>query len=362
MDRYKTISFIISIYKNLLKTLFFQSRNGILVNVSLSQIKDIMASKIFAKTQNFVLAFLIIFSFSGCDQVSNFTESFKEYFGPKEKPAQQAVAVSTPAPTPQTQVNTDKPLAPNELARVGNWSITVEEFNARLAQLKEVVPEYDVDDPQAKALILEELIRQQLLVEYAEDSGLSKRKDIVDAVEEFRRTLLVREVAVQLTENVEASELEARQYYDQNKEALIEPEELRVREIVVDTQQGAKDILIELLKGADFSQIAQERSIGKTAAQGGDLGFISEAPFEQMANTLSTLNIGDISSVFSGPQGFYIVKIEEKRGGEQKDFAEIKDEIKTGLTLLKQQQAILGKIEAAQKKSPVKVNEGLLTK
>ncbi|MCH9047094.1 MAG: peptidylprolyl isomerase, partial [SAR324 cluster bacterium] len=162
---------------------------------------------------------------------------------------------------------------------------------------------------------------------------------------EFRRTLIVREVARQLTENIAVSEIEARVFYDENREALIGAAQWRVREIVVPTKEEAANILGQILVGTDFAQMARQHSKGETAANGGDLGFITEEPFPQMGNTLLSLEVGGVSGVFKGPDGYYIAKLEEKKGGEQIEFEEIKEDIIQSQTLLKQQQVILADMD-----------------
>ena len=69
------------------------------------------------------------------------------------------------------------------------------------------------------------------------------------------------------------------------------------------------------------------------------------------------LKVGETSNIFSGPEGFYIIKIEDKK---EQDFESIKNEILSGLTLLKQQQAILDLLDNLEKKTPIFKNEQLL--
>ena len=61
-----------------------------------------------------------------------------------------------------------------------------------------------------------------MLVLGAEQTELAHQKDIRAAVDEFRRTLIVREVARQLTENITISEEEARIFYGENEDVLNE--------------------------------------------------------------------------------------------------------------------------------------------
>ena len=292
---------------------------------------------------------------SGCDRATDF---LSEYF-PSLKKEEQAVAPA-PAQKPVDAVVVEQPLPANVLARVGKWTLTKEDFEQRLAGLKEVIPEYDIDDLESKQLILEELVRQQMLVQDAEQSGMANDKEIKAAVEEFRNTILVREMAAKITEGVIATAQEAQEYYEENKEAFVEPEEYRIREIVVPTQEEARDILVEILKGTDFAEMAQARSQSESASGGGDLGFLVRPKFPEMAGQMTVLDAGEVSSVFRGPDGYYIIKMEEKTGGAPVSFEEVREDIVEGLTLLKQQQAILEYIDNIKKKIDVQVNEKLL--
>lgn len=243
---------------------------------------------------------------------------------------------------------------------MGNWTITIEEFKDRLKALKEAVPEYDIADVEQNKLLLDELIRQQLLVQEAEQTGLANEKDIKLAVDEFRRTLIVREAAGRLIEGQEATEEEAKQYYEEHKADFVEPASYHLREIVADTEEEAKTIVVEVLKGADFVEMVKAHSKAKSAWNKGDLGSVSTFPFPKMEQVVLTLEVGGVSNPFKGPEGFYIVKLEEKKGGQEKPFEEIKEDIKTGLTLLKQQQKILSHIDELAQKTTVEVNVKLL--
>ncbi len=303
-----------------------------------------------------IVGILLFLSTQGCDKIP----FISKYFPSLKNDATQT-AESQPAALVSTAVSTP-PITGDILARVGSWTLTLDEFNRKLASLREAIPEYNVDDPESKKLVLEELIRQELLVEDAERSGIAKQKDILDAIEEFRRTLLVRETAFKITENITTTDTEAQDYYTQNKDAFRNPLQWHLREILVFTEEEAKGILIELLQGADFAATAQARSKSASAVQGGDLGFVSELKFPQMEMALSTLEVGSASNIVKGPDGFYIFKLEEKKGGDLINFDEAKEDIKSGLTLMKQQQKILDYIKALEQKTTVEKNEALLGK
>lgn len=303
-----------------------------------------------AKSKVGVAAFLIgcLLSFLGCDKIPFVSKFFPSAKTVKKEQKQELVL---PA---------DTGLPVGALARVGKWTLTLNEFNDRLNSLKELAPDYDTTTSDSKKRILDELINQELLVQEAEATGVADKKDIVDAVSEFRRTLLVREMATSITQNIESAENEAQDYYNQNKDLFKEPAEWRLREIVVPTESEAKDVLVELLKGADFTATAQVRSKSASASKGGDLGFISEFKFPQMESAVNVLDVGKISSVVKGPGGYYIFKLEEKKGGQAQPYAEIAEQLKNAMTLYKQQQEVMSHIEKLKEKTKIETNEDLL--
>ena len=299
------------------------------------------------------LTLLFVVSFVSCDQIS----SIREYFSKSKSNKNSSSSLKPPV---VQEIKTEMPLPENVLASVGHWTLTKDEFNDRLKALKEAYPDYDIGSLENKKLLLDELVNQELVVMDAESSGLAKEKDITGAVEEFRRTIIVREAARKVTEGINVSEDDERAFYEKNKDSLVEAPQWHVREIVVDSQLRANEILLELLKGSDFAEAAKLNSKSKTAETGGDLGFLTQEPFPEMANALLSLKEGEISSVFKGPDGYYIVKLEEKKGGSQLPFEKVQDRIKELLTSNQQQQAIIAYINELKLKAKVEINENLL--
>jgi peptidyl-prolyl cis-trans isomerase C len=381
--------------------LFFNYTGGILGIVFSKKEREVLKKK--QSLMPLVFSGICILSFQGCDQISSFfnpsrqkntekhitkpavekdsidfkaSPALMHYKGEKvpmsessgieiaqAKRPTPSVQSSQPQSSPTPEAKQGGQLGENELARVGDWVLTVDEFKQRLEALKELVPDYNTADVEQNKLILDELVRQQLVVQEAEKSGLAKKKEIVQAVEEFRRTIIVQEVANQITSEISATEEEAKEYYEKNKADFVEPGQWRIREIMVETEEEAKDIQIKLLSGgADFETMVKERSKSQSAWQKGDLGYLSEFAFPKMEAVVKALEIGQVSNVFKGPEGYYIVKLEDKKGGESKAFDEIKQEIIDGLTFLKRQEAIAKYLQSLQEKIKVEVNESLLEK
>ena len=300
----------------------------------------------------FAICLICAVFFLGCDQIS----AIKDYFAGEEEVETSAPVVEAQAPAVQQAVMTA-----DTIAMVGDWTITRDEFKERVKALKEVVPDFDVTSAEARKLVIDELVRQQLLVIDAGRSGVADSKDIKDAVDEFRRTLIVREAAQKLVEGIEVTDEEAQTFYNENKERLIQPPQFHVKEIVVREKVLADSIVSALENGADFAEKAKEHSISQTAQAGGDIGFIDSVPFEAMAPILMAMEKGEVSEAIEAPTGeFYIVKLEDKKEEKQLTFEEIKQDIVQNQTLLKQQKILLDKLEALKKEIKVEVNYDLL--
>ena len=274
----------------------------------------------------------------------------------------QTEATVTAAPVSQSPQEMPGPMPGNVLVRIGSWTLTDNDFNNRLNLLKQQLPDFKENDTNNKNTVLNELIRQQLLVKDAQDSDIGKLKEIKEAVEDFRKTLLVQGLASRLTKGVAATEDDARVYYDANRAKFTEPVKWDVRQIVAGDEASAKSILVQVLQGGDFAQIARAQSKAADAAQGGKLKpFISgKAPFDAMQTAIANLDEGGISAVFKGPEGHYIVKVDSKTGGQPKPFVDVKKDLIYGLTLQKQQAVILNHLRDLAEKNKPEYNKGLI--
>ena len=240
------------------------------------------------------------------------------------------------------------PVKGTVVAKVNNSPITLEDLDKEIDAYNNLVPE---NRPENKVTtrdkkidyLKNEMVRRTLLYQEALSRGLDRKEEIVQALEKTKQELLVMELIRKEAEKVEVSSKEIEDYYNNYKDQLKEPEERQVREIVIGSEQDARDILIQLLQGADFATLAKDRSKSSSAKDGGDLGFIKKgqksAQFDAVAFS-DSLEVGKMSSIFKCPDGYYIIKLEAKRGGKQRSLADMWEDIRKGLTFLKQQKKI----------------------
>ena len=87
---------------------------------------------------------------------------------------------------------------------------------------------------------------------------------------------------------------------------------------VAKTRETAEKVLSELKAGADFSNMAATYSDGQQALDGGDLGWRKAGQVPTLfANFISEMEPGGLSEIIKSPSGYHIIKLVDKRSGEQ---------------------------------------------
>ena len=259
------------------------------------------------------------------------------------------------------------PLKGTTLATVDGTIITLESFVEKIQNLE--ILDVKIETIEDKKAYLNDLVLQELIYQEALARGIDKKRDVREAVEEFNKGAMARELIMDETRgiNVEPSEVES--YYNQYKSQLTMPTQASVREIVVLGEAEAKEAMIVLLGGTDFATLAKEKSKGPTAADGGDLGFYNQQDkFEKYNSMVMTLEPGQFSQYFPGPDGYYIVKVEEKKGGAVPSLTEkipgtdatYYDYIKETLLAQKRAQRIQDLTDRLRRDATIELKEELL--
>ncbi|MBK6614407.1 peptidylprolyl isomerase [Ottowia sp.] len=136
--------------------------------------------------------------------------------------------------------------------------------------------------------------------------------------------------------NEQALDRYARSEYQAQPDRFKEPEQVNARHILLAVAQGGGDdaevkakaeaLRAELVKGADFAQLAREQSADPgSATRGGELGFFAAgrmAPaFEKAAFALK--KPGELSELVKTPFGYHIIQLVERKPARTVPFEEV---------------------------------------
>jgi len=276
------------------------------------------------------------------------------------------------------------------IARVNNQIITRTDYEREQQQLKD---EAQQQDPARAAQLVAEgqkdvlrgLIDRELLLEKGKDLGISADTELIKRLDEMRkqmkldtmedlekaataqgvsfedfkqnmRTEIITQQVIQreVGSRINISKEDEQLFYDQHKSELARPEQIKLSEILVSTEQAgddpakiaaaqakAEDLLKQIKAGANFEDVAKKESQGPSAAQGGDLGFFERG---KLAKQLEDITFGmkkdDVSNVIRTKQGFVILKVTEHQNAGIPSYSEIEPRLQEAVYMKRLQPAL----------------------
>ena len=288
--------------------------------------------------------------------------------GPAASQAQQGPAAVQPPAKAAPAPAKDK-----VLATVGKDKITEDSVFAPLAMMP---PQFRsrYETPEGKKKLFERAVQMSLLSQEARRLNIDKKEDIARRIKEMADQFIVQELTKQeVMDKITLTDDEMLQFYNQNKASFAKDEKVRVDLIMFEAKDNAtqqvKDqaknladqALARIKKGEDFETVAKEVSQDmRTKSRGGNTGVFARGKrvelygdaFEQKAFSLP---VDTVSDVFQGKDGYYIIKVMEKKPQEQETFEEVKQRIERTLKTEKQKTAMESYLEGLKKKYSVKI-------
>lgn len=159
--------------------------------------------------------------------------------------------------------------------------------------------------------------------------------------EQFLRQIeenILRQVVVsqEVDRNIAVDETEAVNYYRLNEAQFVEPEEYRLRAIYLsietassgDLEARKAEISDRLTAGGDFAVLAAELGDSPLKENQGDLGFIKKGELDKvLEEAVVGLKPGEITPWVQSKNGWYRLKLEEKKDSRLKPYEEVKKDI-----------------------------------
>lgn len=201
-------------------------------------------------------------------------------------------------------------------------------------------------------LMLDQMIRQTAVAQTAGDP-LSKRD--AAALEIERRAYLAGSV-LEKTAATEPTEEELKAAYDKAFGSADAKIEYNAAHILVKTKEEAEQIEKELADGADFGELAEQKSTDNSGPNKGDLGwFQPEQMVAPFAEAVKGLEKGKVSAPVETQFGWHVIKLIDSREVTPPSF----DEIKPQLAVQVRRDRVQAAIEKRVAESKVEKTEGL---
>jgi len=189
-----------------------------------------------------------------------------------------------------------------------------------------------VPEEQRRGILVGALVDMKLMAQAAAKDGLSESEAFQRRLA-FLRMRALRDAYVEAKVASALTDDEVKARYDKDIADFEAAEEIQARHILLESEDAAKDVIKELDGGADFAELAKEKSTGPSGPTGGDLGFFTKGrmvkEFEDAAFALEpgTYSKEPVKTQF----GWHVIKVEERRRQEPPAFDQVKDRIKEAL-------------------------------
>jgi foldase protein PrsA len=154
-----------------------------------------------------------------------------------------------------------------------------------------------------------------------------------DVMGDMEAKVLMDKVLDAVAGAIELSEEELADHFEANRAQYAEEEEIRASHILVETEDEAQEILDDLDAGADFGELAGERSLDPgSGAQAGDLGWFGRGrmvpAFEEAA---FALEVGETSGIIHSDFGFHVIRLDDRKEATDPTLDDVRDDVRADL-------------------------------
>jgi len=255
--------------------------------------------------------------------------------------------------------------------------------------------EFDKQYEKTKGEMLNTMVTDLLLLQSAKDkqfnvneqvkSAISsiKKENNIDSDEQLRAALqgqgmdydqfvkqieenLMRQAVVlsEVDRSIVVDEAEVVRYFREHPQEFVEPEAFKLRGIYLASEgrsreelEAKRQVISDRHKaGADFGALAGELSDSPLKENQGDLGLIEKGHLDKtLVQAVEKLKPGEISPWVQAKNGWYLLKLEEKRDSRPRAFEEVKKDVEQKLFLEQRGKKLDDYLKQIKEKSYVKI-------
>jgi len=245
-------------------------------------------------------------------------------------PAAAQTTSATPETKPAAQAAIDP--ATTVVATVDGEKIYLSEILLQIQQLPQQYQQAPME--QIYPPMLDRVIDSRLIAKAAREAGIQDRADVKERVEQAESGIISEVYMTEKVKETVGEDALRKRYEESIKDSAEQGEEVKARHILVASEEDAKAIIEELKKGADFAELAAEKSTGPSGTSGGDLGyFTAEAMVPEFSEAAFALKPGEITEAPVQTQfGWHVIKVEDRRAVQPPSFEQMQPQLAQEMT------------------------------
>jgi len=212
------------------------------------------------------------------------------------------------------------------LAKVNG--VTIPQSRADIL-LKEMAAQGRPDTPEMRDAIKQELVNREIVAQEAIKKGLHKRPEVAMQIDLQRQAVLINAYLQDYIKANPVSDDAVKKEYERVKESA-GGREFKVRHILVESEDEAKQIIAQIRKGGSFDKIAAEKSKDQgSKGRGGDLDWATPARYvPAFGQAITKLKKGQMTDAPVQTQfGWHIIRVDDERPSKFPSLEEAKPQI-----------------------------------
>ena len=272
-----------------------------------------------------------------------------------------------------------------------------EQFDATVQQLRSALQgeEYEKQYQMLKSDMLNMMITDLLLMQQAKEKNVNvseqvkmavdniKKENNIESDDDLKRGLqqqgldyaqwikqlednMLRQATIysEVDRAIVLDDSEIVGYYKLHPDEFTEPEEYHVRAIYLASEgktpaalEEARKLVSGKVKAGDpFNALAKEYSDGPAKEAEGDLGRFRKGELDKaLEQSVAKLKAGEAGDWVETKNGWYLLKLEEKKDSRLKTFEEVKKEVEEKLYSEKKQKKLEAYLKTLREKSYIKI-------
>lgn len=241
------------------------------------------------------------------------------------------------------------------LAKVGAVVITEADVNETIAALGQRGAGYNT--PDGRRAVLDQLVAKNLFLAEAKKNFYEGDPKFKADLAKIKDEMLANFAIEKALSVVKVSEDEVKKFYDEHKSEFIAGESVEASHILVDNEEKAKVLLVNIRNGkVSFEDAAKANSSCPSKEKGGALGSFTRGQMvPEFENAAFSMNVGEISEPVKTQFGYHIIKVTNKTEAKEIPYEEIKPRLEQKVLADKQQAAYSSKLNQLKILYPIEM-------
>lgn len=184
------------------------------------------------------------------------------------------------------------------------------------------------DSPELRKMVREELVRREILAQESVKAGYEKNPQVLPQLMLARQSVLINAYVGDFVRKNPISEEALKKEYETIKLGLGD-KEYKVRHILVEKEDEAKDIIARLQKGEKFEELAKASKDPGSRERGGELGWAAPSNYvKPFSAAMIKLEKGKFTEApVKSDFGFHVILLDDTRELKLPSFEEAKPQL-----------------------------------